>query len=66
VERAFALPETHPAEIELKKERFLAFTDSFEAGQLETIAAIPITQFYIAKTPTHDSELMTDALFRRY
>jgi hypothetical protein len=61
-----ALPERTPAEIEQKKGRFLAFTDSFDAAQLETIAAIPITQFYIAKTPKRDSELMTDALFRRY
>ena len=61
-----ALPERTPAEIEAKKERFLAFTNSFEAGQLEAIAAMPIAQFYIPKTPDHDPELMTDAQFRRF
>jgi len=61
-----ALPERTSAEIEVKRERFLAFTDSFDAGQLETIAAIPIAQFYIPKTPENDPRLMTDAQFRRY
>ncbi len=61
-----ALPERTPAEIEHKKERFLAYTDSFEAGQLETIAAIPIAEFYIPKTPEYDSMLLTDAQFRRH
>ncbi len=61
-----ALPERTPAEIEAKKDRFLSFTNSFEAGQLEAIAAMPIAQFYIPKTPDHDPELMTDAQFRRF
>ena len=61
-----ALPERTPAEIEYKKEQFIAYTDSVEADRLETIAAIPISQFYISKTPENDPRLMTDAQFRRY
>lgn len=61
-----ALPERTPAEIELKKERFIEYTDSVEADRLETIAAIPIAQFYISKTPENDPRLMTDAQFRRH
>jgi hypothetical protein len=61
-----ALPERTPAEIELKKERFIEYTDSVEADRLETIAACPIAQFYISKTPENDPRLMTDAQFRRY
>ncbi len=61
-----ALPERTPAEIEAKKDRFLAFTNSFEVGQLEAIAAMPIAQFYIPKTPDHDPELMTDSKFREF
>ena len=61
-----ALSERTPAEIEYKKEQFIAYTDSVEADRLETIAAIPIAQFYISKTPENDPRLMTDAQFRRY
>jgi hypothetical protein len=61
-----ALPERTPAEIEAKKERFLAFTQSNDAFLLTQIAAIPIAQFYVPKTPTNDSCLVTDAQFRRY
>lgn len=61
-----ALPERTPAEIELKKERFIEYTDSVEADRLETIAACPVAQFYIPKTPENDPRLMTDAQFRRY
>jgi hypothetical protein len=61
-----ALPERTPAEIERKKERFIEYTDSVEADRLETIAAIPIAQFYIPKTPENDPRLLTDAQFRRY
>ena len=61
-----ALPEHTPAEIEAKKERFLAFTESSDAFVLEQIAAIPIAQFYIPKTPENNSHLVTDAKFRRY
>jgi methylase of polypeptide subunit release factors len=61
-----ALPERTSAEIENKKEQFIAYTDSVEANRLETIAACPIAQFYIPKTPENDPRLMTDAQFRRY
>jgi hypothetical protein len=61
-----ALPERTPAEIELKKERFSEYTYSVEADRLETIAACPIAQFYIPKTPENDPRLMTDAQFRRH
>jgi hypothetical protein len=61
-----ALPEGTPAEIDEKKGSFLAFEQSNEAFQLAQIAAIPIAQFYIPKTPENDSRLIADAQFRRY
>lgn len=61
-----ALPERTPAEIEAKKERFLAFMEGSEAFLITQLAAIPITQFYVPKTPDNDSYLITDAQFRRY
>jgi hypothetical protein len=64
--RLSALPEGTPAEIDAKKERFLAFEQSDEAFQLAQIAAIPIAQFFIPKTPENDSRLIADAQFRRY
>jgi len=61
-----ALPERTPAEIEAKKDQFLAFTQSNDAFLLAQIAAIPIAQFYVPKTPNNDARLVTDAQFRRY
>jgi hypothetical protein len=61
-----AMPERTPAEIEAKKARFIEFTESAEADRLETIAAIPIAQFYISKSPENDPYLSTDAQFRRF
>jgi hypothetical protein len=61
-----ALPERTPAEIDAKKERFLAFTQGKDAFTLTQIAAIPIAQFYVPKTPNNDARLVTDAQFRRY
>jgi methylase of polypeptide subunit release factors len=61
-----ALPERTPAEIETKKEKFLAFIDGPDASQLAQIAAIPIAQFYIPKTTDNDPLLISDATFRRY
>jgi hypothetical protein len=61
-----ALPERTPAEIETKKEKFLAFIDGPDASQLAQIAAIPIAQFYIPKTTENDPLLISDATFRRY
>jgi len=61
-----ALPERTPAEIETKKQRFRAFTDSADAFLLTQIAAIPIAQFYVPKTLENNSHLVTDSEFRRY
>src|SRR5262249_8846631 len=46
-----ALPERTPAEIEAKKQSYIQFTESAEAELLNYVAAIPITQFYLPKTP---------------
>ena len=61
-----ALPELTPVEIETKKQRFRAFTDSADAFLLAQIAAIPIAQFYVPKTLENNSRLVTDSEFRRY
>ncbi len=61
-----ALPERTPAEIEEKKTRFVTFAQSQDAWLLNQIAAIPIAQFYIPKTPEHNHEIITNAQFRRY
>lgn len=62
-----ALPAEHtPAEYEQKKARYIAFTESKDAWLLQQVAAIPIAQFYLAKTPENIAKLITDADFRRY
>jgi methylase of polypeptide subunit release factors len=61
-----ALPERTPAEIEAKKDRFLAFTQGNDAFLFTQLAAIPIAQFYVPKTPDNDTGLITDSQFRRY
>jgi hypothetical protein len=61
-----ALTERTPSEIEAKKQQFLAFTLGNEAFLLAQLAAIPIAQFYVPKTPSNDSRLVADAQFRRY
>ena len=43
------LPERTPDEIEAKKTRYLAFSQSQDAWLLYQIAAIPIAQFYLPK-----------------
>jgi hypothetical protein len=60
------MPERTPAEIEIKKQRFRAFTDSTDAFLLAHVAAIPIAQFYVPKTLENNSRVVTDAEFRRY
>ena len=60
------LPEITPADIEAKKSRFLAFAASPDAWLLNQIAAIPIAQFYIPKTPDNSHKFIADAEFRRY
>jgi hypothetical protein len=61
-----ALPEKTPAEIEAKKKEFNAFTTGKNAYLLNQIAAIPIAQFYIPKTPENAAKIITDDQFRRY
>jgi len=61
-----ALSERTPAEIEQKKARFVAFAESRDAWLLNQIAAIPIAQFYIPKTPENERKLIADEHFRRY
>nr|AOS95276.1 type I restriction-modification system methyltransferase subunit [uncultured bacterium] len=61
-----ALPERTPAEIETKKQRFRAFTESSDAFLLSQMAAIPIAQFYLPKTLENNSRMITDSEFRRY
>ncbi|MBE0613781.1 MAG: restriction endonuclease [Burkholderiales bacterium] len=60
------LPERTPEDIAAKKRRYQDFTKSEDAWLLNQIAAIPIAQFYLAKTPANMSKLITDAEFRRY
>lgn len=61
-----ALPERTPAEIDKKKAEFAAFTSGPDAWLLNQIAAIPIAQFYLPKTPENEAKLITDADFRLY
>jgi len=60
------LPERTPEDIAAKKRRYQDFTRSQDAWLLSQIAAIPIAQFYILKTPANLPQLITDADFRRY
>ncbi|MFO1419821.1 MAG: DNA methyltransferase [Candidatus Competibacteraceae bacterium] len=60
------LPERTPDEIEAKKTRYLAFSQSQDAWLLYQIAAIPIAQFYLPKTPANVPKIITDAAYRRY
>jgi methylase of polypeptide subunit release factors len=61
-----ALPEKTPADIEAKKKEFNAFTTGKNAYLLNQIAAIPIAQFYLPKTPENAAKIITDEQFRRY
>ena len=61
-----ALPEKTPAQIDAKKERFVAFARGKHAGRLRAVADIPIAQFYIPKVPGNERNLVTDAEFRGY
>jgi len=60
------LPEHTPDQIEAKKARYLAFSQSQDAWFLNQIAAIPIAQFYLPKTPENLPKFITDAAYRRY
>lgn len=61
-----ALPESTPAQIELKKTRFAEFVNGEDADLLRTIADTPVAQFYLPKTQANESALVTDAEFRRW
>lgn len=60
------LPERTPDDIAAKKRRYQNFTQSQDAWLLNQIAAIPIAQFYLPKTPANLPKLITDAEFRSY
>lgn len=60
------LPEHTPDEIEAKKARYLAFTQSRDSWLLHQIASIPIAQFYIQKRADNLQKFVTDAVYRRY
>ena len=60
------LPEHTPDEIEAKRTRYLAFTQSKDSWLLHQIASIPIAQFYIPKTQDNLNRFVTDATYRRY
>ena len=60
------LPEHTPDEIEAKKTRYLAFSQSEDAWFLNQIAAIPIAQFYLPKAADNLQKFVTDATYRRY
>ena len=61
-----ALPETTPAHIEAKKQRFATYANSEDAALLRSIADIPVAQFFIRKVPDNAASLLTDSEFRGY
>ena len=61
-----ALPERNPAEIEVKKKRYLEFASGQDALLLSQIAAIPVAQFYIEKVKENQPKLITDEAYRHY
>ena len=61
-----ALPEQTPKEIEAKKQQYQRLTKEQESLLVQQIAAIPIAQFYLQKTPEHVHKFVTDAEYRRY
>ena len=60
------LPERTPEDIATKKRRYFDLTQSRDASLLQQIAAIPIAQFYLPRTPENRHRLITDADFRLY
>jgi len=60
------LPERTPEDIAAKKRRYQDFTKGEDAWLLNQIAAIPIAQFFLPKTPANLPKFVTDAEFRRY
>ena len=64
--RLSALPESTPNQIDEKKESFATLGAGQHTGLLQTIADIPIAQFYVPKTPVNKAKLVTDREFRGY
>jgi hypothetical protein len=60
------LPEHTTDEIEAKKARYLAFTQSKDSWLLHQIVSVPIAQFYIPKAADNLQKFVTDATYRRY
>jgi len=60
------LPERNPTEIAAKKSRYQEFAGGPGALLMSQIAAIPIAQFYLEKTPENRGRLITDEEYRRY
>lgn len=61
-----ALPEHTPEQVEAKRRRFEALSQSAEALWLEQLAAIPIAQFYIPKVGNRPGMHVTEEEFRSY
>ncbi|MCB0787555.1 MAG: hypothetical protein KDC02_25460, partial [Flavobacteriales bacterium] len=59
------LPERTPEEVEAKQKRFQKALEG-DAFRLNQVAAIPIAQFYIPKTPANRDRLITDATYQAY
>ena len=60
------LPEHTPDQIDAKKARYIAFSQSADAWLLGQIASIPIAQFYLPKAADNFQKFVTDTAFRRY
>ncbi|MBL8393383.1 MAG: restriction endonuclease [Candidatus Accumulibacter sp.] len=61
-----ALPEHTPEQVEAKRQRFEALSQSAEALSMEQLAAIPIAQFYIPKVKNRPGMHVTEEEFRSY
>jgi len=61
-----SLPEKTPKEIAEKKRRFQEYSQKKAPWLLSNIASIPITQFYLSKTPQNRSKIITNAEFMDY
>ena len=61
-----ALPEHTPEQVDAKRKRFEALSQSAEALWMEQLAAIPIAQFYIPKLKNRPGMHVTDEEFQRF
>lgn len=60
------LPEHTPEQVEVKRKRFEALSQSAEALRMEQLAAIPIAQFYVPKLGGRPGTQVTEEEFRSY